>query len=142
MSHRHEPGCQAYLDRTIRESAASESLGKTPGQHRTICRSAASELSGKTLGPSRIEFCAEVPRASRQARRWVHLEPSAEAIHKGAVWQAASPVSKHAQPREPPCTPCRPPSNLSSKPLPRSRMRPWAQAATADSEPNPLDYSL
>jgi len=36
----------------------------------------------------------------------------------------------------------RPPSDPSSKPLPQSCVRSSAQAALADTEPNPLDYWL
>ena len=133
---------QARLDQTICRSVASEPAGKTPGPPRTIHRSAASEPLGKTLGLSRIESSAEEPRASHRARRRARLEPSAEAIHERAIWQAAGPVSKHAPPRKLPRTLRRPPSHPSSKLLPQSRVRSGAQAATADTEPNHLDYSL
>jgi len=127
---------RAHLERTICQSAVSKPSGKTPGPPRTIRRSATSEPLGETPDLSRIASSAEAPRASRQARRRARLEPSAEAIHKRAVWQAAGPISKHALPREPPRTARRPPSDPSSKLLPRSHMRSSAQAAAADTEPN------
>jgi len=81
-----------------------------PGMCQTIRRSAASEPSGKTPAPPQSE-------------------PSAEAIHERALWQAAGPITKHMPPCEPSCIPRRPPSDPSSKPFPRSCVRSGAQAA-------------
>ena len=110
-------------------------LSRQPfGKHRmrrTIHRTRPMRASRRARSWARLEPSAEAPRASRRARRWARLEPSAEAIYEQAVWQAAAPVSKHAPPREPARTPCHPPSDLSSKTLPRSCVRSGAQVAAS-----------
>ena len=108
-------------------------LSREPfGKHRmrrTIRRTGPMRASRWARRRARLEPSAEAPRVSRWVRHQARLEPSAKAIHERAVWQAAGPVSKHAPPGKLPRTPRRPPSNLSSKPLPRSRVRSGAQAA-------------
>jgi len=95
------------------ERAVGQAAG--PASNRNDMR----QPSGKPPGPPRTETICASHRACRRAR-----------------------VEPHVLPREPPLTPRRPPSDPSCKPLPRSRVRSGAQAAAADIEPNPLDYSL
>jgi len=130
------------LKRHVR--AVGQDMGRV--SNRMLRRSAASEPSGKTPGPSRIKSSAEALRVSRWARRRARLEPSAEAIHERAIWQAAGPVSNrmhrrasrrvhqavHGATRQ--ASRCR---GAACDPALKPQL-----VGAADTKPNPLDYSL
>jgi len=159
---RSESFAEASDDLTIRRSVRRSNHYAEASDDPTIMpKRYTSEPSGKPPGPSPIETIyashragrracvepsAEAPRASRRVRRRARLEPSAEAIHERAIWQATGPVSN--------CMRCRA-SRRAHQAVHRairraSRCRGTAcdpalepqLAGAADTQPNPLDYSL
>ena len=141
----------------LRERDVGQDAG--PVSNQILCRSATSEPSGKTPGPSRIESSAEAPRASRRARRRARLESNPPPKrHERAVGQDTGPVSNGILRRSaasepsgktpgPPRTICRSDTRAIRR---ASHCRGAAYdpalkpqlAGAADTELNPLDYSL
>ena len=164
-----EPFGKHRMRRTIRRTGPTRVSRRARHRarfDRTIRRSDASEPSGKTPGPSRIKSSAEAPRASRRARLWAHLEWNPPPKHRErTVGQDAMPDSNHtpkqytSDPSGKPPGPSRSMRHRTSRHVHPAVYRAIHRASrchgaeydpalkpqpagAADTELNPLDYSL